>query len=72
MALGVIFQEPEEVFEMTHTVCIVYPIVGCLLKADDIIGEGRVWFPESDPKVFVDDYYTSTKDEIEGVPEIES
>ncbi|MCA9372856.1 hypothetical protein KC921_02025 [Candidatus Woesebacteria bacterium] len=43
------------------------------MKADDIIGEGRVWIPQNQTqKVFVDDYYTSTKDEIEGVPEIES
>lgn len=57
---------------MTHTVC-TYPIVGCLLKADDIIGEGRIWIPQNPTqKLFVDDYYTSTKDEIKGIPEIES
>ncbi len=57
---------------MSTTVCM-HPIVAAIRKADDIIGEGRVWRPQNQMQTrFLTEFFDRTRNEVLGISEIES
>lgn len=57
---------------MSKTQC-VYPQVGCLVAAEEMLGEGRIWRPSNiEQRNFLKESFNLCKDEVKGMSELEN